>query len=334
VSRLPPVVEAARHVSNVGRGEWKGSITEGFESAAGPHNPKVLWKAEFSDLGAFVGLAGDGTLYFEGSGGVYAIRDGKQQWGFKLVGDGPHFATDGRLWMKQQIRLADHPGDDDYRFAVYNSHGEGGVTAAKSEPEQFVTYSNIWAPGWGSGGTFGWTIRLKMFAYKNCGLGELLGKYDDPGDKSWRVNVDGDCGALAVNDDGDLLTVTDKGTLYCVSPLGRIRWTTKVACQPDHLIAWGSSNTVYVCANTLHAVHGSEPRWELKLERAANYSAVKADKANTLYLLTPQPISLLAIDDTGKLLWQRPFDRVTLLGLDNSGRLYMQSASTLMCLSD
>jgi TIR domain len=192
VSSLPPVVEAARHVSNVGRDET-GSVTEGFETAAGPHNPTVIWKADFPSLGVFLGLAGDGTLYFEAPDGVYAIRDGKQQWGYKFGSwDGPTFATDGRLWVKQQTRLA---GDDrlaghgDYRFLVYNSHGEGGVTAAKGEPERFVTYSLIRTFGWGSGGVSGWTIHHNMFEYTDCGLGELLGKYDDPPEinKPWRM---------------------------------------------------------------------------------------------------------------------------------------------------
>jgi len=287
-----------------------------------------------------LGLAGDGTLYFEGPDGVYAIRDGKQQWGYKFgTWYGPWFGTDGRLWVKQQTGL---PGDDrlaadrGYRYLVYNSRGDGGVTAFKGEPEHLVTHSLIRTFGWGSGGISGWTIHNAMFDYTNCGLGQLVGKYDDPPEinKPWGLSVDGSCGALAVNDDGDLLTVTDEGTLYCVSPRGGIRWTVKVACRPDRLIAWGSSNTVYTCANTLHALRGSQPRWEFKLERAPDYSAVKVDKANTLYLPTTPPVNVLAIDDAGKLLWQLPFDSATLLGLDAVGRMYIRSKSTLMSLSD
>jgi hypothetical protein len=96
-------VEAARHVSNIGRDE-SGSVTEGFETAAGPHHPKVLWKTGFPSLGIFLGLAGDGTLYFEAPEGVYAIRDGKQQWGYKLADWSATFATDGRLWVKSFAR--------------------------------------------------------------------------------------------------------------------------------------------------------------------------------------------------------------------------------------
>src|SRR4030095_2941191 len=94
----PPVVESAKYVSNFDR-TYDNFISEGFDSAVGPRHPRVLWKAAFRSLGEFLGLAADGTLYFGDSIGLYAIRDGKQQWGYKVPdgGIGALFDTEGRV---------------------------------------------------------------------------------------------------------------------------------------------------------------------------------------------------------------------------------------------
>jgi hypothetical protein len=333
VSVLPPVVDAARHVGG------------NFVSAVGPRHPKILWKAGFPSLGKFLGLAGDGTMYFGDDNqslqltSLYAVREGKQQWGYKFRVPNnisrALFAADGRVWVEQDYDSVESRNDQ--RFFVYNSRGEGGLTAMKHFPT--LTYSSkIARYGWGKGGVSGWTIRQKQFEYKNCELGELTGIYTELGaiypEKAWRLTIDGTCGAFEVNDDGDLITLTDAGTLYCVSPQGKVRWTQKAACQPDRLIALGSAGAVYPCASVLHAVRGGERQWTFMLKEEIDYSSVNVDAASTLYLLTKAPPSLLAIDKTGNLLWQLPFNSATPLGLDKSGRIYIQSGTALVCLSD
>jgi hypothetical protein len=264
---------------------------------------------------------------------MYAIREGKPQWGYRFAAPAVSrflFGIDGRLWGEVG------QSEGGFRFMVYNSRGEGGLISVKNFPD--LSYSSKITPrGWQQGGIGGY-VGSKQFEYKSCELGELIGIYRNPNppysDQRWMLNVQGTCGPAGITDEGDLVTVTDAGIMYCVTRQGRVRWTHKPACTPEHLIPLRSIGVVYQCADMLHAVMEGKSGWNLRLERQIDYSAVNVDAATTLYLLSEPPNSFLAIDKTGKLLWQLPFSSAIPLGLDDSGRVYIRSGTTLLCLSD
>jgi len=263
---------------------------------------------------------------------LYAIREGKLRWGYKFPGPDDNaralFAADGRVWVEQQYDSGDT--GKDRRFFVYNSRGEGGLTAITKFPD-LALYENITWHAWGQGGVQGWSQTQQQFEYKTCELGELTGISSD---QRWKLRIEGTCQASAVNNDGHLITVTDAGTLYCVNPNGRIGWTQKAACVPPHVIALGSTGAVYPCANILHAAGGNGGQWTFPLEQEIDYSSVYVDEATTLYLLSKEHTGVLAIDKAGKRLWQLPFVSARPLGLDKSGRMYIRSGNTVVCLSD
>src|SRR5262249_21772771 len=159
ISELPPAVESAKQISFPGQHCCVTQPKDGFDRAAGPRHPKVLWKTQFPSVPGFLGIAEDGTLYFaaepsttdERAHAIYAIRDGKQLWGYKLPSSvdlsRDVFAADGRIWAEQNDKSA---LGQERQFFVYNSRGEGGLTTVKQSSKLLSRQKKSWVDS-GSG---------------------------------------------------------------------------------------------------------------------------------------------------------------------------------------
>jgi hypothetical protein len=322
-AELPPVVETARNVLS----------SDDFREVTGPRHPKVLWKATFRSLGLswkFRGVAEDGTLYFND---LLAIRDGREQWAYGIPNDSVErtIAPDGRIWT-EELPFARH-------IFVYNSRGEGGLIAGLTETPKVnkrETGSGYWCK----------TIKGQYYRYNGCDFGTISGhSFNLSGpEKYWTLKLDDTCtpdSPTTVDDDGDLLIITNAGTIYCINPQGRIRWTQKAGCQSEFISALGADDIVYGCGTTLHGLRARKPLWDLNLDVEPEARESHFDKSNTLYLKAKSNSShfYLAVDNNGQLLWKLPFDNEPRpLALDKSGRLYLGveslPSSTVMCLLD
>ena len=175
------------------------------------------------------------------------------------------------------------------------------------------------------------------YEYDDCDLGSVSGSFPDSrGDiKRSTVHLDGRCAsnARAVDDDADLILMTDVGTLYCINRQGRVLWTRKVTCPLTFLAPLDASYLVYGCGNTLHALRSGSSQWDFTLDVGSDpkYVWQDFDKSGTLYLM--EGSSLLAVDDNGQLLWKLPADGRP-LALDQRGRLYVATSSTITCFSN
>jgi hypothetical protein len=326
ITALPEVVATTRSVY----------LRKDFRKATGPRHPRVFWRKAFhAELNEFFGVAGDGTLYFGNYSSLLAIRDGKELWAYNF-GRGHNrisIAPDGRIWNQQTDYSTDR--DDKERFFIYNSRGEGGLMVGKIEkrPEE----SNRYPDSEDRNTKSGETAKGIWFDYGECDLASVSGWLINPRgeNRRWTVPLDGPCtsGVAAVNDDGELLLMTEAGTLYCITRQGRVRWTRKPGCPVNFLAPFDANYLVYGCGRSLHAQSAGTSSWALALDLGSDpaYSWRNFDKSGTLYLLAARLV--IAIDSSGQILWKLPSDQLP-LGMDQHGRFYLAAGSTISCFSD
>ena len=108
--------------------------------------------------------------------------------------------------------------------------------------------------------------------------------------------------------DGTLYTVSGEGTLYALTPGGRVRWRTSLPADPAGSLALGPEGNIYVPVQegTLAAFSSEgKPLWQFQPEgQIGSYGTPIVGPDGTIYCLLAR--GMVALRPDGTLLWQAP----------------------------
>jgi hypothetical protein len=308
VAELPSIVEASRNVM------MPGSSSQ----VTGPVKPRILWRANVTvgDAWHIVGIAADGTVYLydEEHDVLDAVRDGKEQWAYKVPSP-VSFAPDGRLWL------------GDYCF---NSHGEGGrVTRRNLLPDRATL--RIGGP---------W----KQNPY-DCRDGKVSA-LDSRGKLTWAMDLDGNCGSqspAALPPSGNIYASSDVGTIYAFTRGGRLLWTVKQACRKGLVGVYPllQDELMVACREQpLYSLREGRPLWTSTIGASeTSMSEPMFDGSGNIYVGAEGPSAmtiLTALDKSGHQIWKLSAGAMMMpnpVGFDIQGRLYVAVSDHIVSLS-
>jgi outer membrane protein assembly factor BamB len=308
ITQLPSIVEASRTVALPGD-PYQGT---------GPLKPHVVWRARVTvgDAWHVVGIAADGTVYLydEEHSTLDAIRDGKEQWAYSTPGP-LGFARDGRLWLGNYI---------------FNSRGEGGKVARKDLLSDRATLQLAGA---------------RDQDHYSCRGGQVF-SLDSRGKRSWTVDIDGNCGSQTppLGQSGTIYSSSDARTLYAISRDGRVLWTVPQACKKGDVTVYPlPPNDLIVTCNDqpLYSLHDGKPGWTAMVGAAKGWfwSGILTDGSGNVYVGAEGPSikgELIALDKSGKQIWNVSAGssfKLSPVGFDAQGRLYVSDSERIVCLS-
>ena len=281
VDALPPVVAAAR-----------GRV--GTKTVTGPAQPKMAWELRLpaTSTARVVALAADGTVVLKGVEHLYAVRDGKFQWGVKAASvQDLRLDEDGRIWWNAPDQL----------FCL-NTTGDGGRVALESPAPP--------RPGMAVRCTFGRQIR----------------------GKGWNVPVESGCAPAGVveGQDGVVYAATEDPEILAVKD-GAIVTRTAVSCTPQSMIVAGPERLVFQCRDSsLHSLQRGKETWQAKPDGRI-YSNLIADVSGNVYYGDTSEVGeshVHSLDAAGRVRWtysvgRMPVHQVT---LDSRGGLLVSGA--------
>lgn len=231
----------------------------------------------------------DGTSYWNLRGAVVAVtRKGHLRWVFLASGGGSPVYSHGR------VLFAAGP----YLYAINTSGAQIGQAAWRAAIGTASPSAGGPTPAVGLAGT----------AYIPSTDGYLYAIATN-GLRRWAFHIPQPAGTQttlfspAVGLDGTIYLdafANGHGTLYALSPAGRLRWRLTIPAGSD--LARGADGTIYAATHLLVAV---SPRGRVAWQRVVNASAPPVAAPGGLALVpTLAPASLLAVGAGGALRWR------------------------------
>ncbi len=305
LAELPPVVEEARSIL----------LPPGTHSVLGPLHPKVLWSSYVGlDI---IGIASNGTIFGWATSELSClngVRNGKELWavGWQYVSIDWHlkgFDEAGRVWLDSNSYEKSY---------CFNSRGEGGLVN-RSLPKNLARVGLYSDPS---------------AAIYKCESGQVV-RQKAP---KWQSDIDGNCASWDVTEDakGTIYAASDRGTLYALSPDGKVRWTYSLGFAPPAPRFIGD-DVLIGAKDGLYRIHNGALKWKFPYAHEVDSSRIY-DREETVYVHSYD--RLMAISSTGKKLWELktgtwPYENTGHpYALDNQGRLYITVNGGVICLGD
>jgi serine/threonine-protein kinase len=321
-------------------------------SVTGPRDPHIVWRAvgSVSPYGpgcysvTLAGLGSDGSTYLRDYNHIWALRDGRLQWGYKVDytdDPRPQMALDGRVWITSGM--------------IFNRDGIGGRVRGAFHPPAslklppYESCSSSYRP----------LQRFNCVSARNTPAGwheagPGLEGHDDQG-KRWFLPLDNDCADVQLTRDGNLYAATSTKTLYRIDSSGRVLWTFPARCANPTLRSLPSGDLAIACGKEqLQCVREGRLLWtftDAKMREigylSRNEVGVQVDQAGTTYFSDwslDRPCMFYAVDSHGKLKWKINLgdNDGYALQFDHAGRIYVAGegyngetrGSGILCLSD
>ena len=314
VDALPPVVPEAR---------GRAATAE----VVGPRQPRVAWAVSLpvAQPGAIREVGADGTVYFSGSDGVAAVRDGKLLWAYHARSS-PRLtmADDGRIWFAA-------PGAGGYY--CLNRAGEGGLLPYSMKPPPDAAEPRL------------------VGCSGSIGNGRVV-----RGLPGGSVPLDYDCTRpqAKLGPDGTGWVGTDAPDLRAIAPDGSGGMKFDTPCAVEELLAGPGGRAFYGCKDhSLHYVVKNGTGWKLAgdgtldevgaRENSTSFVGLMDRNGSVYYLDHPDnghAAHVHAGDSSGKPMWSlnTSYFMGNSMRFDGKGRIYLAGMrgmhGWLVCISD
>jgi hypothetical protein len=287
----------------------------GYSPYRGPRKPRIAWSVEAGNKDQNSPLIGpDGRVYVWNAREkvLRCVEDGRIVWKVALpLDEQVSFGPDGSVQLSSFL-------------------GKTRTLNREGNPSQETRSDMRWL------GLYFW----RGHTYKSTGIapeGSTTTRwyFIRPDDPTWRVEVDGQATAPVVDLRGILHFGTTKGTLYAVTDAATVEWSYSTGTSPTRGLCFTpKQGVVAAVGQSLFSVREGRLQWKFQGDGDGNAFPPIHDFAGTIYF--GKGTDFYAVSLTGKLVWKLPLgDSVTSApAMDRSGRIYVNSATRLYCISD
>lgn len=296
--------------------------------STGPRNPHPDLKLDSSANYRLLVRAAmnDGTLYLTDLRRLWAVRQGKVDWGFEGDHNPSFVGSDGNVY-----------GED----ICLNREGKGGRVR---RPGSYIQTLRASAS----------KVRYSAWVDFSQGYGSRLPQCMGPAVfeplKKWFAPLSNDCETVGTDGyTGTTYARAVDGRLYAITAYGQLLWHYALPCRQPSFITARNDTVFFTCSqssphgqDTLYVVSNGAPLWKFVPGGTMRRNGFAVDQTGTVYIAEEgERAHLYGIGMDGRVFWTFPLGQFDPEGLQiASGRLFLAGrfsrsrGSSMVCFSD